>query len=134
MTSRLLDTSVCISVIRGQPTAIERYVLAAAQGPLFISAITLHELWVGVARNPERPSERERLSRFLGQGVATLAFDAPDARAAADLKALLLRQGQMIGAYDLLIAAQASARGWPLATGNLREFARVPGLAIESWT
>jgi len=34
---------------------------------------------------------------------------------------------------DLLIAAQAVARGLVLVTDNLREFRRVPGLQCENW-
>jgi tRNA(fMet)-specific endonuclease VapC len=34
---------------------------------------------------------------------------------------------------DLLIAAQAVARGLVLVTDNVREFRRVPGLRTENW-
>jgi tRNA(fMet)-specific endonuclease VapC len=38
-----------------------------------------------------------------------------------------------IGAYDILIAGQARARGLTLVTRNLREFERIPGLSSENW-
>jgi tRNA(fMet)-specific endonuclease VapC len=41
--------------------------------------------------------------------------------------------GNLIGPHDLWLAAAAIARGLTLVTANLREFQRVPGLAIESW-
>jgi tRNA(fMet)-specific endonuclease VapC len=41
--------------------------------------------------------------------------------------------GEPIGAYDLLIAGTALARGQVLATHNVREFGRVAGLQIEDW-
>lgn len=133
MRSKLLDTSVCISVIRGEPTAVERFGDQMLRHELRISSITLHELWVGVARNPDRPSERQRLDRFLGEGAALVAFEPRDARASGEIKADLIRRGEMIGAYDLLIAGQALARGWPVVTANLREFMRVRDLAVETW-
>jgi tRNA(fMet)-specific endonuclease VapC len=46
---------------------------------------------------------------------------------------VLERAGTPIGPYDILIAAQARRRGAVLVTANRREFARVPGLRIESW-
>jgi tRNA(fMet)-specific endonuclease VapC len=39
----------------------------------------------------------------------------------------------LIGANDLLIAAEAVALGLTLFTDNEREFGRVAGLAIENW-
>jgi tRNA(fMet)-specific endonuclease VapC len=47
--------------------------------------------------------------------------------------ALLARQGQPIGPYDLQIAAIARASGLRLVTRNVSEFSRVPGLLVENW-
>jgi tRNA(fMet)-specific endonuclease VapC len=41
--------------------------------------------------------------------------------------------GRLIGAYDVLIAGSALARRLTLVTHNIREFQRVPGLAVENW-
>ena len=45
----------------------------------------------------------------------------------------LRKRGTPIGPYDTLIAAQARRRGATLVTSNLREFERVPGLALADW-
>jgi len=45
----------------------------------------------------------------------------------------LERQGQTIGAYDLMIAGTARSQGLVLVTGNAREFDRVEGLRVERW-
>jgi tRNA(fMet)-specific endonuclease VapC len=45
----------------------------------------------------------------------------------------LERQGQSIGAYDLLIAGQAPASGFTLVMNNVQEFQRVSGLKLQSW-
>lgn len=47
----------------------------------------------------------------------------------ADLEA----RGERIGAYNVLIAGMALARGHTLVTHNVREFSRVRGLPIEDW-
>jgi tRNA(fMet)-specific endonuclease VapC len=41
--------------------------------------------------------------------------------------------GLPIGERDLVIASTAAAQGLAVATGNLREFQRVPGLVVEAW-
>lgn len=66
--------------------------------------------------------------------VEVVDFVEEDAVAAALIKANLAARGQMIGAYDLMIAGQALARGWTVVTGNTHEFSRVEGLKLEDWT
>jgi tRNA(fMet)-specific endonuclease VapC len=41
--------------------------------------------------------------------------------------------GQMIGQFDMLIAAHALSEGATLVTHNTREFRRVTGLSVEEW-
>ena len=62
-----------------------------------------------------------------------VSFDADDAREAGEIRAGLRRAGREIGAYDLLIAAQARRRNVVLITHNLKEFARIPGLNAVDW-
>lgn len=45
----------------------------------------------------------------------------------------LEQAGQPISAHDMLIAAHALALGLTMVTANVREFRRVPGLAVENW-
>jgi len=60
-------------------------------------------------------------------------FEATDAESAGRLRATLSGRGEMIGAYDLLIAGQGLARDWTVVTANTREYARVDGLRLETW-
>ena len=62
-----------------------------------------------------------------------LDFDREHARQAGELRPRLAAAGTPIGAYDVLIAGQALARGMTLVTHNTGEFQRVPGLRIEDW-
>lgn len=73
-----------------------------------------------------------RLLRRIS-AIATLPFDAADARAAAAIRAALKTRGQPIGAYDVLIAGTALARGLVVVTSNPGEFKRVSGLQLEDW-
>ena len=49
------------------------------------------------------------------------------------IRAVFERQGEVIGANDLWISAQALASRLTLVTRNEREFRRVPGLSVENW-
>jgi tRNA(fMet)-specific endonuclease VapC len=87
-----------------------------------------------VARSQHRGKNSERLRRFLSGDLTTIQFDEQDASIAGDLRRTLEAAGTPIGAYDLLIAAQALRTGATLVTANVAEFARVQGLAWEDWT
>jgi tRNA(fMet)-specific endonuclease VapC len=132
--TKLLDTNVCVALIRGQQRAIDRYVREFGGGELRISAITVFELVYGADRSGRVEEELTKVRRFFDDGPVVVDLTRVDAASAAHLRADLAGKGQMIGAYDLLIAGQALARGWRVVTANTREFARVEGLALEDWS
>ena len=127
----MLDTNLCIRVLRDRPSAIrERFNLNTEA--LCISTIVLTELLHGAAKSARPEHHRREVEAFAGR-LTVLPFDAAAADHAADIRATLERQGRIIGAYDLLIAAQARALGLVVITGNLDEFGRVEGLRCEDW-
>jgi tRNA(fMet)-specific endonuclease VapC len=127
----MLDTNVCIQVIRDKPAGGRDRFLAETT-KLAISAIVFHELHVGVLRSYAPDRHLAELEAFL-PGVSVLDFDDQAALHAAQIKAKLLNQGNLIGPNDLLIAGHARSLGLTLITGNLGEFTRVDGLACEDW-
>ena len=90
----------------------------------------MHELYVGAFKSQRRA---HKLARVDAWRFEVLPLDTEDAHHAGEIRACLAAQGIPIGAYDILIAGQARARGLVLITRNLREFARVPGLNTEKW-
>ena len=130
-----LDTNVCIDLIRGSSVPVRRrFKEAIGDGSvLCVSSVVLHELWYGVAKSANRERNTERLQTFLSGPIEILEWDDADARAAGEVRSQLEGEGQMIGAYDALIAAQAIRRGITLVTANTREFKRVDGLMWEDW-
>jgi tRNA(fMet)-specific endonuclease VapC len=127
----LLDTNLCIRVLRDRPQSVRKRFNAEAEG-LSISTIVLTELLHGAAKSARPVENRTAVERFAAR-LEVLAFDADAAAHAGDIKATLERQGRSIGGYDVLIAGHARSRGLIVVTGNLGEFERVDGLRCEDW-
>ena len=74
-----------------------------------------------------------RLFDALLSGFPVVAFDAAAARLYGQIRAKLETRGQLIGPYDLMIAAHAKAMHAVLVTANVKEFSRVEGLKTVNW-
>lgn len=127
----MLDTDVCINVLRDRPARARERFNREADG-LCISTIGLTELLWGAIKSARPEHHRREVDRFAAR-LEVLAFDASAADHAADIRANLERIGAAIGAYDVLIAGHARSRGLIVVTGNLSEFGRVEGLRCEDW-
>jgi tRNA(fMet)-specific endonuclease VapC len=132
----LLDTNAVVALLRNKPTkARDRYRQAEEAGDyLALSSVVLFELWYGVARSSKVSENTERLRILLSGDLDLLDFDDEDARTAGQVRAALEKDGNPIGAYDLLIAGQALRRGLTVVTANTSEFGRVTGLSWQDWT
>jgi tRNA(fMet)-specific endonuclease VapC len=128
----LLDTNICIYVVKGRPAAVLERFNAHEPGELAVSVITAMELRVG-ARKAGLDSRPARRVAALLQRLQVLPLGAEAIDHYASLRLALEGQGALIGPMDLLIAAHALALGATLVTHNTREFQRVPGLAFEDW-
>lgn len=127
----LLDSTVCVDVLRRRGRAAER-VARLSPDDLAISAINLAEIEFGVFRSRNPREERYRIEAFLAIPIRVLPFDDGAARVHARLRDAL--RSQPIGALDLCIASVAALYDLTVVTRSVREFARVPGLAVEDWT
>lgn len=127
----MLDTNLCIEVLRNpQSTVAERF--KANEAGLSISTVTLHELHSGADRS-RRPEYQRALTETLTARLAVLEFDDAAASHSGNIHATLAKAGNIIGAYDMLIAGHARSRGLIVVTNNTREFSRVDGLRCEDW-
>lgn len=127
----LLDTSVCVRVLRDRPAAAKHRFNSQAAG-LAISSVTYFELIYGVEKSARPTQGLTEVERFAAR-LTVLPFDDRAAAHAAQIRASLERRGTPIGAYDLLIAGHARSQGLAVVTGDLREFNRVEGLRAEDW-
>jgi len=128
----MLDTNICIYIIKRKPQSVLQRFRAFQVGDIGISAITLAELEYGAAKSAQLRKNRETLKQFVST-LDVAAFDSQATEVYGDIRAELERRGRPIGAMDLLIAAHALSLGVRLATNNVREFKRVHGLRVENW-
>jgi tRNA(fMet)-specific endonuclease VapC len=127
----LLDTDTCIDVLRGRRNALHK-LQSLSPDDCAVSSITAFELYAGTLLSAEPARERVKVERFLDQ-LTVIAFDRVAAQHAASARVELQRGGSTIGAYDLLIAAEAMRSVSILVSSNQREFGRIPNLRLESW-
>ncbi len=127
----MLDTSLCIRVLRDRPSFMRERFNDTVQ-ELCISTIVLTELLRGAAKSARPTHHRAAIERFTSR-LDVLSFDAAAADHAADIRVDLEAKGQKIGAYDVLIAGHARSRGLIVVSSNLSEFGRVEGLRSEDW-
>ena len=128
----LLDTNICVALIRHRPDALIHRITSHAAGELGISSITLAELAHGVEKSARPEQNMSALEQFL-LPLELADFDPKAALAYGKIRAQLERDGQIIGSMDLLIAAHAISLETTLVTNNVREFKRVTRLNVEDW-
>ena len=127
----MLDTNIVSELVRRPDGETARRAASLEPRSIAVSIIVAAELRYGAARR-----RSARLTRQLETVLAALEIlplaEPADAHYAA-IRCELERMGRTIGHNDLLIAAHARALDLTLVTRNVREFDRVPGLAIEDW-
>jgi len=126
----LLDTDVCIAILREHAPTLER-VRAESPADLAIASMTEAELRFGALRSSNPAAGEARIDALLSAPIAVLPFDRAAARRYAAVRQALGRAP--IGNPDLVIASTALANGLTMVTGDVREFSRVPGLDVETW-
>jgi tRNA(fMet)-specific endonuclease VapC len=127
----MLDTNLCIRVLRDRPPGVRERFNAEADS-LCISTISLSELLYSAQKSLRPLESRVAVEQFASR-LDVLSFGPEAADHAADIRAALEKRGTPIGDYDALIAGHARSRGLVVVTDNQREFSRVDGLRCEDW-
>ncbi len=128
----MLDTNICIYVLKNHSEKL-RHKFKAIKN-ICISSITYGELCFGIENgdSSKREARREQLDIFT-QRLLIDPWDEDAARHYGFIRAILKKQGTIIGNNDLLISAHALSMNAVLVTNNVSEFSRVPDLTIENW-
>ncbi|MEW6220946.1 MAG: type II toxin-antitoxin system VapC family toxin [Thermodesulfobacteriota bacterium] len=129
----LLDTNICIYLIRNQPVGVRKQFEQHSPHEVAISAITVFELEYGAEKSQHRQRAKDALAKFL-LPLNVIDMDRSAAEEAASIRAVLERRGTLIGRpYDLLIAGLARSLDLTLVTNDTREFERIDGLKLTNW-
>ena len=126
----MLDTNMCIYLMKNQPEEVARRFAQCYVGDVVMSAITYAELEYGVAvaANPER--ERVNLANLI-EDIPVAPFDAAAGQAYGPIR-MATRESRK-DHLDKLIAAHAVALGVTVVTNNTKDFSKYPGVITENW-
>ena len=105
--THLLDTCICIFLIRTKASSVKARFDAFQIGDLAVSAITAAELRFGADKSAAPPKNHRQLDQFF-LTLPILPFDDAAARHCGEIRSQLERSGAPIGSLDTLIAALAS--------------------------
>lgn len=128
----LLDTNICIYIIKKKPVEVLERFQSLPLGDVGISTITLAELQYGIAKSTQPEKNQQALQQFLIP-LEIVEFGYEASIVYGELRAHLEKTGQPIGALDMLIAAHAISLDITIVTNNEREFRRAPNLKVENW-
>lgn len=128
----LLDTNICIALIRQKPKEIIEQLTSHRPGDIGISTITIAELIHGAQKSKQIEQNMTALDQFL-LPLEIADFDQSAAIAYGHIRTYLENKGILIGSMDMLIATHALSLDVALVTNNTREFKRIPDLKIEDW-
>lgn len=130
-TPYLLDTNILSDLVRNPRGPVAQHIARVGSEQICTNVIVACELRFG-ARKSGSTQLAARVEQLLSY-ISVHALDPWVDQTYAQLRWSLEQQGQPIGPNDLLIAADALTHRRTLVTDNMREFARIPELAIENW-
>lgn len=126
----LLDTNMVIALFNGSDAVLRNHLKTYQPRDIAMSSLVMHELYFGAYKSQRLQHNLDKVDKLPFE---VLPFDKEDARQAGEVRAILTKAGTPIGAYDVLIAGQALARGLTLVTHNTKEFERISTLKLEDW-
>jgi len=126
----MLDTNMCIYLMKHQPPQVAQRFAQCQVGDVLMSAITHAELEYGVAASAAPAQEGMKLASLV-QDIQVAPFDSAAALAYGPVR-LATRESKK-DHLDKLIAAHAVSLGAIVVTNKVSDFAKYPGLQIENW-
>ena len=127
----MLDTNICIYLIKNHPPQVLRRLETLDQGAAVISVVTYAELRAGLEIQSTNRHQDELVLSLLVSKVPVLPFTESDAESYGVLRAAVRDRNR--NAMDRLIAAHAVNSGAVLVTNNEADFIGYPGLVVENW-
>ena len=132
MMNYLLDTNICIYIIKHKPIAVLNRFETISPLQIGVSMITVAELEYGVQKSLFPQKNSDALTKFLSP-LTVYDFDFDASEFYGLLRSKLEKNGNVIGSLDMLIAAHALSLNCTLVTNNEKEFSRIENLTLENW-
>jgi tRNA(fMet)-specific endonuclease VapC len=129
----LLDTNAWIPHLKNPGGAIEQRLNRLQPSDVFLCSVVKAEPWHGAHKYGNLERRRNAL-RNMFRPFISLPFDDAAAHHYGHIRHELEIRDESIGPNDLKIAAICLAKGLTLVSGNISEFGRIAGLAVEDWT
>ena len=126
----LLDTDICIEILRGNQTVIEKR--QHYENRVVISFMTVGELFYGAERSTNRVKNRNVVEEFI-LSIDIISTDIEILKKFGELKASLYKNKILLPDADILIASVALTKCTKLITGNIKTFTRFDNLKLENW-
>lgn len=130
MARYMLDTNMCIYLMKNQPEEVARRFAQCYVGDVVMSAITYAELEYGVAVSADPKREQANLANLVAD-IQVAPFDGAAAVAYGPIR--LATRDSKKDHLDKLIAAHSVALSVKVVTNNLKDFAKYPGVVTENW-
>jgi tRNA(fMet)-specific endonuclease VapC len=128
----MLDTNICIYIIKKQPDSVLQKFITLAQDEVCISSVTLAEMMYGVHKSQHPQKNQYALAEFIFP-LEVMPFNEAATAHYGEIRAYLEKKGIPIGPLDTMIAAHARCLNAILVTNNKKEFVRIPDLEIQDW-
>jgi predicted nucleic acid-binding protein len=126
----LLDTDVCIEILRGNKKVLEKR--KEYNGSIAISFMTIGELYYGAEKSEFKEKNNILIEEFL-LTIEIIESDMDIMKRFGEIKAILKRNNELLADADIIIGATAIEKCKKLITGNIDHFIRIDNLRIENW-
>lgn len=124
----VIDTNVASEVMKVSPSGrVVEWLNGQASSSLYVSTVTIGEIEFGLRVLPDgnrRLALRERFEQFIAKAFfqRVLAFDEAAARLYGEMMGRRRELGRPMSVPDGQIASVARARGFAIATREIRDF------------
>jgi len=126
----LLDTDVCIEILRGNQRIIEKRTVCDER--VAISFMTVAELYYGAEKSKYSSKNINPIEEFF-LSLDIINTDLEILKKFGELKSTLYKKNILLPDADILIASVALTKCSKLITGNSKHFDRFENLTIENW-
>jgi len=128
----MLDTNICIYILKQRPDSVLKALQRYKIGDIGVSMIVYGELVYGAYKSLKKIENLAAIEMLMDM-LELMPVNEEVIHHYATVRSELAKQGQIIGANDLWIAAHALSLDIPLVINNAKEFCKVPNLECLNW-